>query len=127
MNESYLLTQSIRIFILHNTGSDDEILNSKPLNEHMGKGNFNGFDILLAIIMWEVHHGLNLDLNESINLSIDQLVEQALNEDRLDRTAYDEHIKTRLELIDDLSEKIYNDFDNEVKQEGLIKYQSYKN
>jgi hypothetical protein len=77
ITNTYVLENSLRIFLFHNAGRIN-IEYNEPLSTYIDEGGYDILEVTLALIKWELHHCLKIDLVVAIELSIEQIVEKAV-------------------------------------------------
>tara|TARA_R110001599_G_scaffold150929_4_gene335446 strand:+ start:71602 stop:71997 length:396 start_codon:yes stop_codon:yes gene_type:complete len=123
ISQEFLLTSSLKTFILQAGYVPDEVVlvDDKPLSNYIMQEELIKYRVVVALMNWEIHHGLKLDIEAMLPLSIHQIVAASEKYYLTDKQEYTQHLLSRLEEIDTLylehafddSEFDEEDFDRE--------------
>lgn len=123
IDRDFLLASSLKAFLIHDAFAFCQLASEKPLIEFVEEGELNEVEIYISLMKWEIHHGLKIDLEAQINLSITEIVESALSQPELSVDHYKEHFLQRLDEISEAYEVYYSraaELEEMSDQEGYL-------
>ncbi|MEP2445786.1 MAG: hypothetical protein ABJI69_01050 [Balneola sp.] len=116
--QRFLLTSSLKAFLLHDANALVELKEIKPLIEFINARELKHHWVTIALMKWEIHHGLKIDIEASLLLSIQNLVDHVLSLPAITIEKYMDHTLLRLRQIEETFEEHQWD-DSSFDEEGF--------
>jgi len=99
MTTDFLLTSSLKAFLIYDAAATIELKEDKPFIEYVERKELNEQWLRIALMKWEIHHGFKLDIDLALEFSIEQLVLHAQSQSFRQKVDYMEHFIKRIEEI----------------------------
>ncbi len=117
MTRAYLkfkLINSLHILLIHNTIPDAELDVKKPLKELI-YSDVSKLWVYISLMQWEIHNGFKIDPKKVIDLSIQEIVNLAIENGPLQLDEFQAHVTLRMSEINNAIEIFEKETDNLLK------------